>query len=356
MTVQEASQVIDQMDVNAQVVAESSRSGGRGRSERPGSRRCGVCGKAGHNARTCQVVIKPSREEYNFWSAYLSGRHAYQPRYRDFQVKSLPKEPLELFQIFIPISHLDVRDEGDLPKTFKAAEPWFDHIQKASAELFIPGTSLTIDEYMVPFKGRFKETIVIKNKPAPVGYYRRATFAEDAGQEVEIIYNWKPYTTLKDWKECIYNAIFNRYAGESQARKRNRTGMEEDIEDDEARQKHLQRDINHVFRDINSACLACKGFRQGQPRPFKKGRQKEAIYSRYQEMHQLREPDTTVKYAKWQFVTMRSAGTSTTRKFRVEMRHVSGGWDDSRLLACHFNNRANAGMLKCYPQLDQTVK
>jgi hypothetical protein len=63
-----------------------------------------------------------------------------------------------------------VRDEGDLPKTFKAAEPWFDHIQKASAELFIPGTSLTIDEYMVPFKGRFKETTVIKNKPAPVGF------------------------------------------------------------------------------------------------------------------------------------------------------------------------------------------
>jgi hypothetical protein len=134
--------------------------------------------------------------------------------------------------------------------------------------------------------------------------------------------HWKPYTTLKDWKECIYNAIFNRYAGESQARKRNRTGMEEDIEDDEARQKHLQRDINHVFRDINSACLACKGFRQGQPRPFKKGRQKEAIYSRYQEMHQLREPDTTVKYAKWQFVTMRSAGTSTTRKSRCVQKYL----------------------------------
>jgi hypothetical protein len=79
---------------------------------------------------------------------------------------------------------------------------------------------------------------------------------------------WKPYITLKDWKECIYNAIFNQYAGQSQARKRNRTGMEEDIEDDEARQKHLQRYINHVFRDINSACLACKGFRQGKSGPF----------------------------------------------------------------------------------------
>ncbi|KAM5526428.1 transposase [Fusarium oxysporum f. sp. phaseoli] len=65
MTVQEASQVIDQMDVDAQVVAESSRNGARGRSDRPGGRRCGVCGKAGHNARTCQVVIETSREEYS---------------------------------------------------------------------------------------------------------------------------------------------------------------------------------------------------------------------------------------------------------------------------------------------------
>jgi hypothetical protein len=39
MTVQEASQVIDQMDVDTQVVAESSRSGGQGRSKQPGRRR-----------------------------------------------------------------------------------------------------------------------------------------------------------------------------------------------------------------------------------------------------------------------------------------------------------------------------
>jgi uncharacterized protein YigA (DUF484 family) len=65
MTVQEASQVIDQMDVDTQVAAESSRSGGQGRSARPGGRRCGVCGKVGHNVRTCQVVIEASREEYS---------------------------------------------------------------------------------------------------------------------------------------------------------------------------------------------------------------------------------------------------------------------------------------------------
>jgi hypothetical protein len=107
---------------------------------------------------------------------------------------------------------------------------------------------------------------------------------------------WKPYITLKDWKECIYNAIFNQYAGQSQARKRNRTGMEDDIEYDEARQKHLQRDINHVFRDINSTCLACKASGRGSPDLFKKGRQKEAIYSRYREMRDPRRPDTAAVY------------------------------------------------------------
>jgi hypothetical protein len=65
ITVQEASQVIDQMDVDSQVVAESSRSGGRGRSVGPGVRRCGICSKTGHNARTCQEVLEASGEEYS---------------------------------------------------------------------------------------------------------------------------------------------------------------------------------------------------------------------------------------------------------------------------------------------------
>ncbi|KAK7570464.1 hypothetical protein V3481_019323 [Fusarium oxysporum f. sp. vasinfectum] len=65
ITVQEASQAIDQIDVDTQVVAESSRSGGRGRSVGPGVRRCGVCGKTGHNARTCQEDIQASGDEYS---------------------------------------------------------------------------------------------------------------------------------------------------------------------------------------------------------------------------------------------------------------------------------------------------
>ncbi|KAJ0126248.1 Uncharacterized protein HZ326_30647 [Fusarium oxysporum f. sp. albedinis] len=86
--------------------------------------------------------------------------------------------------------------------------------------------------------------------------------------------HWKPYSTLRAWKECIYNAIFNKYGTDSYTRKRYRTGKEEDSEDLQARQNHLQRDINHVFRGRNSSspCLACKGLRQGQPRPAKRGK------------------------------------------------------------------------------------
>jgi hypothetical protein len=61
--VEQASQVIDQMDVDMQVAAESSKSGGQGRSARPDIRRSGICGKTGHNARTSDKDIEVSGEE-----------------------------------------------------------------------------------------------------------------------------------------------------------------------------------------------------------------------------------------------------------------------------------------------------
>ncbi|KAI7772027.1 hypothetical protein LZL87_011720 [Fusarium oxysporum] len=174
-------------------------------------------------------------------------------KYRDFQINPLPQQPLELFQLFVPISlvqswieytnswvahllenavidnwntplskqsrilkwegisistayktprlgdqrplhsftkfmplqkfqlitryfrtfdytKLDVRDEGDIPRTFQAAEEWSNHIQRVSIELYNPGTNLTVDECMVLFTGRSKETTVVKNKPTPVGF------------------------------------------------------------------------------------------------------------------------------------------------------------------------------------------
>jgi hypothetical protein len=63
MTLDEGRDEMDQRDIDAQVVAESSRSGGRRRLAMPRERRCGSCGKAGHNVRTCQVIIETSEEE-----------------------------------------------------------------------------------------------------------------------------------------------------------------------------------------------------------------------------------------------------------------------------------------------------
>lgn len=64
LTLGETSQSIDQMDVDTQVAAESSRSGGR-RSQGPRVMHCGTCGKAGHNTRTCQEEIEVEMEEYS---------------------------------------------------------------------------------------------------------------------------------------------------------------------------------------------------------------------------------------------------------------------------------------------------
>ncbi|ENH71379.1 hypothetical protein FOC1_g10000087, partial [Fusarium oxysporum f. sp. cubense race 1] len=52
MLIQEGQDSIDQMDMSTQVLAESSRSGGQGRSGQPKARRCRTCGKTRHNART----------------------------------------------------------------------------------------------------------------------------------------------------------------------------------------------------------------------------------------------------------------------------------------------------------------
>jgi hypothetical protein len=84
--------------------------------------------------------------------------------------------PLRKFQLIsryfrtFDYTKVDIRDESDLPKTFQAAEEWSDLIQKVSNELYLPGTNLTVDECMVPFTGRSKETTLVKGKPTPVGF------------------------------------------------------------------------------------------------------------------------------------------------------------------------------------------
>jgi hypothetical protein len=61
LTITEASQALDQIDIDAQVTAESSR-GCQGKSQGSKPRQCSICGKTGHTARTCQGSIEVNRE------------------------------------------------------------------------------------------------------------------------------------------------------------------------------------------------------------------------------------------------------------------------------------------------------
>lgn len=78
--------------------------------------------------------------------------------------------------------------------------------------------------------------------------------------------NWKRYTNQREWRECIYNELFNTYGHNSQARRHYRAGDERDLQQPELQREHIDRKINHVNRKVKSDCLACQGCRQGQLR------------------------------------------------------------------------------------------
>ncbi|KAJ3454048.1 hypothetical protein MRS44_018680 [Fusarium solani] len=77
---------------------------------------------------------------------------------------------------------------------------------------------------------------------------------------------WKRYTNHRQWRECIYNELFNAYGHDSQARQLYRAGDERDLQDAELQRKHVDREINFINRQAKSDCLACQGCRQGQLR------------------------------------------------------------------------------------------
>jgi hypothetical protein len=60
---QDAQDLQDKKDVALQVEQERKANSGRKPREELHARRCGNCGKTGHNARTCQIIIEVSEEE-----------------------------------------------------------------------------------------------------------------------------------------------------------------------------------------------------------------------------------------------------------------------------------------------------
>jgi hypothetical protein len=78
--------------------------------------------------------------------------------------------------------------------------------------------------------------------------------------------NWPRFKNQTQWREHIYNSLFNTYGQESRARKRYRSRDESDLNNPQKRREHLNRTINHVNRHVKSDCLACQGIQLGQPR------------------------------------------------------------------------------------------
>ncbi|KFY92311.1 hypothetical protein V500_04219 [Pseudogymnoascus sp. VKM F-4518 (FW-2643)] len=63
LSIQEAEDLIAEKDVGEQLKVETSRSSRRTQGAQVRARLCSVCSMAGHNARTCQVVVVTSEEE-----------------------------------------------------------------------------------------------------------------------------------------------------------------------------------------------------------------------------------------------------------------------------------------------------
>ena len=62
LTVEDAQDILAQKDVDEQVRRDLRAEGASRKEGQSSGRRCGTCGKAGHNARTCQVVWETSDE------------------------------------------------------------------------------------------------------------------------------------------------------------------------------------------------------------------------------------------------------------------------------------------------------
>jgi hypothetical protein len=60
LTVEDAQDVLSQKEAEEQARRDKHSEGGFQKEGQPSGRRCGTCGKSGHNARTCQEAIDTS--------------------------------------------------------------------------------------------------------------------------------------------------------------------------------------------------------------------------------------------------------------------------------------------------------
>ncbi|KAF4448031.1 PiggyBac transposable element-derived protein 4 [Fusarium austroafricanum] len=87
--------------------------------------------------------------------------------------KFMPLRKFELITCYLRLFdyskylHIDL---NDIPKVFQVVDEWSNHIQCMSALLFQPGSSVAVDECMIRYTGRSKDTTLVRNKPTPLGF------------------------------------------------------------------------------------------------------------------------------------------------------------------------------------------
>jgi hypothetical protein len=77
-------------------------------------------------------------------------------------------------RFFLLQRHIRLTDTNSiscgLPTPFAQANEWAEHIQQTSVALCQLGTCLAIDECIVGYTGRSKQTVTVPNKPTPTGF------------------------------------------------------------------------------------------------------------------------------------------------------------------------------------------
>jgi hypothetical protein len=81
-------------------------------------------------------------------------------------IKFMSYDRFQLLQRLLRISDPFNSNSG----VFGRVQQWSDHIQHTSLKPFSPGSHLAVDECMVRFLGRSKETTFVPNKPTPRGF------------------------------------------------------------------------------------------------------------------------------------------------------------------------------------------
>ncbi|KJZ69068.1 hypothetical protein HIM_11537 [Hirsutella minnesotensis 3608] len=77
-------------------------------------------------------------------------------------------------RFFLLQRHIRISDPTSiscgLPTPYAQVNEWSEHIQQASLALCQLGTCLAVDECIIGYTGRSKQTVTVKNKPTPTGF------------------------------------------------------------------------------------------------------------------------------------------------------------------------------------------